>query len=118
MSQMIESFLQQGAAPQLRAQPLELEERASGAADAPRVLREPHPLHALKVRLEVRVGEASMTVAQLLQARENEVLVLDRTVEQAVDLLLEGRVVARGQLVAVDGAFALRITELPLPLKL
>jgi flagellar motor switch protein FliN/FliY len=58
-----------------------------------------------------------MTLGELLAARRNEVLVLDRGVEQPVDLLLEGRVVARGQLVAVDGAFAVRITELPLPLK-
>jgi flagellar motor switch protein FliN/FliY len=58
-----------------------------------------------------------MTVGELLAARENEVLVLDRTVEQPVDLVLEGSVVARGQLVAVDGSFAVRITELPLPLK-
>jgi flagellar motor switch protein FliN/FliY len=35
-----------------------------------------------------------------------------------VDLVLEGKVVARGELVAVDGFFAVRITELPLPLRL
>jgi flagellar motor switch protein FliN/FliY len=35
-----------------------------------------------------------------------------------VDLLLDGKVVARGQLVAVDGHFAVRITELPVALKL
>jgi flagellar motor switch protein FliN len=71
----------------------------------------------VKVRLQVRVGEAAMTVGDLLAARENAVLVLDRSVEQPVDLMIEGQVVARGQLVAVDGAFAVRITELPLPLK-
>lgn len=117
MSQMIESFLQQGGAP-LRAQPLEFEEPAPPAPDGARLLREPHPLHAVKVRLQVCVGSAAMTVGELLSARENEVLVLDRMVEQPVDLLLEGKVVARGQLVAVDGSFALRIGELPLPLKL
>jgi flagellar motor switch protein FliN/FliY len=65
------------------------------------------------------VGHAALTVGELLGARENEVLVLDRTVDQPVDLVLEGRVVARGQLVAVDdGSFAVRISELPLPLRL
>ena len=118
MSQMMESFLQQGAAPALRAQPVELPEPASAPLDGPPLLRDAHPLHAVKVRLQVRVGESSMTVGDLLAARENEVLVLDRTVEQPVDLLLEGSVVARGELVAVDGSFAVRITELPLPLKI
>jgi flagellar motor switch protein FliN len=115
MSQMIESFMQ-GAAMPLRAQSLELEEASPGPAGAA-LLREGNPLHAVKVRLQVRVGEAEMSVGQLLAARENEVLVLRSSVDQPVDLLLEGKVVARGQLVAVDGSFAVRITELPLPLK-
>jgi flagellar motor switch protein FliN/FliY len=117
MSQMIESFMNDAAASQRRAQPLAFEELAGGAEAGPPLLEDAHPLHAVKVRLQVCVGEASMTLGELLAARRNEVLVLDRGVEQPVDLLLEGRVVARGQLAAVDGAFAVRITELPLPLK-
>jgi len=118
MSQMMESFLQQGAASALRAQALELQEPGAAPLDGPPLLRTAHPLHAVKVTLQVRVGESMMTVGELLAARENEVLVLDRGVDHPVDLLLEGSVVARGELVAVDGSFAVRITELPLPLKL
>lgn len=119
MSQMFESFLQAGARPPLTARTLELEEAgAAPAADAKPLLRDLHPLHALKVRLQVCVGEADMTVGQLLGARESEVLVLHRALDHPVDLLLDGEVVARGQLVAVDGSFAVRISELPLPLSL
>jgi flagellar motor switch protein FliN/FliY len=117
MSQMIESFLNQ--APPLRAQTIEVEEAGKVPPGGDALLRDPHPLHAVKVRLHVCVGHAALTVGELLGARENEVLVLDRTVDQPVDLVLEGRVVARGQLVAVDdGSFAVRISELPLPLRL
>jgi flagellar motor switch protein FliN/FliY len=77
-----------------------------------------NPLHNVQTQLQVCVGKATVTVGELLAARESQVLVLDRTVEQAVDLLLQGKVIARGQLVAVDGHFAVRITELPLPLTL
>ena len=118
MSQMMESFLQQGPTPGLRAQPVELQEAAAEAEPGPVLLRDPHPLHAVRVTLQVRVGESEMALGELLAARENEVLVLDRGVEQPGDLVLEGRVIARGQLVAVDGSFAVRITELPLPLRL
>ena len=117
MSQMIESFLNQTPAVALRAQPVELQDPEPVAQPGAPLLRDPHPLHAVKVQLQVRVGQAALTVGELMAARENEVLVLDHAVEQPVDLLLEGKVVARGELVAVDGTFAVRITELPMPLK-
>ena len=118
MSQMIESFLQRAEPAALRAQPVELQEPAQEEKKGPALLRDANPLHAVKVRLEARVGESAMTVGELLAARENEVLLLDRAVDQPIDLVVEGSVVARGQLVAVDGTFAVRITELPLPLRL
>jgi len=76
-----------------------------------------NPLHQIKTRLTVSVGEVELTVGELMAAHENQVIRLNRTIEQPVDLLLEGRVVARGQLVAVDEHFAIRITDLPAPLK-
>jgi flagellar motor switch protein FliN len=118
MSQMIESFMQPGAHRPPRAQAIELEEASPVGAAAGSLLRDPHPLHAVKVRLQVCVGEAEMSIGELLGARDSEVLVLQRAVEEPVDLMLEGNVVARGQLVAVDGCFAVRITDLPQPLKL
>lgn len=118
MSQMIESFLTPSPDASIRARSIELDE--ADAQGAPTVSVQPlvNPLHGLRARLQVCVGEASMTVAQLLAAREGEVLVLDRGLEEPVDLLLEGKVVARGELMAVDGSFAVRITELPLRLSL
>jgi len=76
-----------------------------------------NPLHQIKTRLQVCVGEAVITVGELLAAKEHQVFVLDRAVEQSVDILLEGKVIARGQLMAVEDQFAVRITELPIPLK-
>jgi flagellar motor switch protein FliN/FliY len=71
----------------------------------------------VKARLQVCVGEAVMTVGELTRAQVGQVVALDREVDAPVDLLLEGRVVARGQLVAVGEHFGIRLTELPLPLK-
>lgn len=93
-------------------------EAAQEGADVLPLKLDAHPLHQVRTRLQVCVGEASITVGELLGAKENQVLRLDRTLDQAVDLLLEGQVVARGQLVAVGDHFAVRITELPLPLQL
>jgi len=82
------------------------------------VLKDWNPLHQIKARLQVVVGEASISVGELLAAKEHQVLRLDREIDQSVDLTIEGKVVARGQLVAVDGHFAVRITELPVALGL
>ncbi len=89
----------------------------SSSIEAP-ILRDWNPLHQIKAKLQVCVGEATISVGELLGAKENQVLRLDRSFDQPVDLTIEGKVVARGQLVAVDGHFAVRITELPVALGL
>jgi flagellar motor switch protein FliN len=96
----------------------DLHAEAAHRDTAARLLETVNPLHSVRVRLRVCVGEAELTVGELLAATEHQVLVLDRDVDHPVDMLLEGKVVARGQLVAIDGCFAVRITELPLPLAL
>lgn len=89
----------------------------TSSADAPLLLRDTSPLRQVKVTLQVRVGEVEMRVGELLDARKEQVLVLDRALDQPIDLVLEGQVVARGQLVALGEHFAVRITELPRPLE-
>jgi flagellar motor switch protein FliN/FliY len=74
------------------------------------------PLLDVKARLQVCVGEAVMTVGELTNAKAGQVVTLDRQVDGPIDLLLEGKVVARGQLVAVGDYFGIRLTELPMPL--
>src|SRR4051812_38652610 len=101
MSQMIESFMSDKARGGPKARPIALEEMGAAAGEGAALLRDANPLLAVRVQLHVRIGGASMTVGELLAARENEVLVLDRTVEQPVDLMLDDKVVARGELVAV-----------------
>lgn len=87
--------------------------------DAPPVLAEVavNPLHLIKAQLEVRVGEISLTVGELMAAKAQQVFPLGQRIDEPVDLLLEGRVVARGELVAMNDLFAVRITQLPIPLK-
>lgn len=70
-------------------------------------------LRAVPARLEVHVGEVQLTVGELLSAQAGQVLRLDREVNNLVDLVLEGHVIARGRLVAVDEHFGIQLTELP-----
>lgn len=70
-----------------------------------------HLLDSVPVRLTVAVGNVETTVAELLALKEASVLKIDRAADTPVDLLLNGNIVARGQLVAVDDNFGIRITE-------
>lgn len=75
-----------------------------------------HALRNVRVSVTVCIGSAELTVGELLGARAQQVLPLDRNVDQPVDVLVEGQVVARGMLVAVEERFGVRITELPVAL--
>jgi len=68
-------------------------------------------LDSVKVKLSVVVGQAETTLGNLMTLKENAVLTIDRSVEQPVDLVINGSVVARGQLVVVADNFGVRITE-------
>lgn len=100
------------AEPQLLALP----EAQEPLATAAKLGAAQSPLLDVKARLQVCVGEAVMTVGELTGAKVGQIVTLDRQVDGAIDLLLEGKVVARGQLVAVGDYFGIRLTELPLPL--
>jgi len=72
----------------------------------------------MDVELEVtlRFGERSMLLRDVLQLGEGSVVELDREVEEPVDLLLDGKLIARGEVVVVDGNYGLRIQEMVTPL--
>jgi flagellar motor switch protein FliN/FliY len=72
----------------------------------------------MDVELEValRFGERTMLLRDILELGAGSVVELDRQVEEPVDLLLDGRLIARGQVVVVDGNYGLRIQEMVTPL--
>lgn len=70
-------------------------------------------LGSVKVQVAVRVGSAEVSVTELLDMKEGSVLSLDRLVDEPLDVLVDGHVVARGMLVAVGEHFGVRIVEAP-----
>lgn len=63
------------------------------------------------LELTLRFGEREMLLKDLLELGAGAVIELDREVEDPADLLLDGRLIARGEVVIVDGNFGLRVTE-------
>ena len=68
-------------------------------------------LHDVPVELAVEIGRTRMTIAETLALGPGAIVALDRMAGEPVDLLVNGRAIARGEVVVVDEEFGLRITE-------
>lgn len=69
-------------------------------------------LSDIPMGLSVEIGRTDMTVAEALALRVGSVVTLDRQAGEAVDLLVNGTPIARGEIIVVDDRFALHVTEL------
>jgi len=67
------------------------------------------------VELAVELGRTRMTIRETMALTPGSVVVLDRTAGEPVDLLVNGKRIARGEVVAIDEEFGLRITEVTAP---
>jgi flagellar motor switch protein FliN/FliY len=65
----------------------------------------------ISVRVSVEAGSCTMPIAQLLKLGTGSLVALDRAAGSAVDLLVNGTLLARGEIVAIDDKYGLRITE-------
>ena len=68
-------------------------------------------LGGVKVRVSVEVGGASMRLADLLDLGEGSVVELDRQANELLDILVNGTLVARGEVVTVNGKFGIRVVD-------
>ena len=64
------------------------------------------------VNISAVLGKAHMTVAQLLKLNRGSVLELDRKVGEAIDIFVNNRLVARGEVVVVEDRLGVTMTEI------
>ena len=64
------------------------------------------------VSISAVLGRSTMSVAQLLQLSQGSVLELDRKVGEAIDIYVNNRLVARGEVVIVDERLGVTMTEI------
>lgn len=70
------------------------------------------PRRDVEVTVCLELGRATCTLDELLQFGENSVFELDRTVGEPIDIVLGGRICARGEVVTVGEHFGVRVTEI------
>jgi flagellar motor switch protein FliN/FliY len=69
------------------------------------------PVLDVPVELSVEIGRTTMTIGETLAIGPGSIVSLNRAIGEPVDLLVNGKRIARGEVVAVDEEFGLRVTE-------
>ena len=68
-------------------------------------------LSDVPVELAVEIGRARMTIGETLALCPGSIITLNRLAGEPVDLLVNGKPIARGEVVVIDEEFGLRVTE-------
>ncbi|WP_433298517.1 flagellar motor switch protein FliN [Actinoplanes sp. CA-030573] len=72
-------------------------------------------LHDVEMEVSAELGRTRMSVRELLSLNPGAIVELDRAAGSPADLLVNGRLIARGEVVVVDENFGIRITEIVAP---
>ncbi len=81
---------------------------AEAATDGPPELER---LYDVPVELAVEIGRTQMTIRETLALGPGSIVTLTRLAGEPVDLLVNGKPIARGEVVVIDEEFGLRISE-------
>jgi flagellar motor switch protein FliN len=93
----------EGGAPSSSIDAVDIEEKA--ASDLA-------PVFDVPVNISAVLGKANLSVAELLKLGAGSILELDRKVGEAIDIYVNNRLVARGEIVVVDERLGVTMTEI------
>ncbi|MGH6948170.1 MAG: flagellar motor switch protein FliN [Kiloniellales bacterium] len=79
---------------------------------APTNAKELEAVYDIPVQVSAVLGKATMQVSQLLKLGRGAVVELDRKVGEAIDIYVNNRLVARGEVVVVEDRLGVTMTEI------
>jgi len=68
-------------------------------------------LAEIPLRVSVEVGSAALKLSELMDLAEGSVVELDRQAHELLDIMVNGTLVARGEVVTVNGRFGIRVVD-------
>ncbi|MEO5338357.1 MAG: flagellar motor switch protein FliN [Magnetospirillum sp. WYHS-4] len=102
-----------GTAPPPRRDSVPMEEDDyPDVPEVPRSSKDLEPVYDIPVQVSAVLGKASMQVGQLLKLGRGAVVELDRKVGEAIDIYVNNRLVARGEVVVVEERLGVTMTEI------
>jgi flagellar motor switch protein FliN/FliY len=69
----------------------------------------------VELNVTLRFGQRQLALREVLELTSGSVVELDRQVDEPIELILDGRVVARGEAVIIDGNYGMRVTQVLQP---
>lgn len=85
-----------------------LEDGFGGSASGPNF----RLLADIPVRMTVEVGSTSLRLADIMDLADGSVVELDRQADELLDIMVNGTLVARGEVVTVNGRYGIRVVEI------
>ncbi|MBO9491738.1 flagellar motor switch protein FliN [Endozoicomonas sp. G2_1] len=107
-----EAMDEQAAAEAGQAEAVELEELQD--SDSPISSEEKRKLDTIldiPVTISMEVGRSQISIRNLLQLNQGSVVELDRVAGEALDVLVNGTLIAHGEVVVVNDKFGIRLTD-------
>lgn len=90
----------------------DLEDSPADVPDKPRSAADLEAVYDIPVQVSAVLGKSSMQVNQLLKLGRGAVVELDRKVGEAIDIYVNNRLVARGEVVVVEERLGITMTEI------
>ena len=98
----------------MAAAPIEEFEEDSSANKAPLSVEERKKLDSIldiPVTITMEVGHAKISIRNLLQLNQGSVIELERLAGEPLDVLVNGTLIAHGEVVVVNDKFGIRLTD-------
>ncbi|MDF0540979.1 flagellar motor switch protein FliN [Sphingobium sp. H39-3-25] len=82
-----------------------------GGIDRMAASRQFRLLADIPVRMSVEVGSTSLKLAEVMDLAEGSVVELDRQADDLLDIMVNGALIAKGEVVQVNGRYGIRVVE-------
>ena len=104
----------QGASPGVQQEDVEVQdvELDELGGNGQRSTKDISLINDISLKLTVRLGKTEMPIKDILDLAPGSVIELDRLAGEAVDLLANGKIIARGEVVVIDENFGFRVTDI------
>ena len=66
----------------------------------------------IPVRMSVEVGSTSLRLAEVMDLAEGSIVELDRQADDLLDIMVNGALIAKGEVVTVNGRYGIRIIDI------